>query len=154
MKLLPLLYRLASPVRSLYWRILKPLTYGTRVLITHPDNPEKILLIRHSYGNRDAWNIPGGGYNPEQEVAEDGASRETLEEVGMKITDLKVLGIYESGGKGKHDTVTMFSATATHPLAIKTGPEIADAKWVDISSAKNLSNISSVAKKAVSLFET
>lgn len=144
-----LFYRLVSPVRSLYWRILKPSVFGVRVLIFNPDDKSKFLTIRHSYGNREAWNIPGGGYNPKRETPKEAVTRETHEEIGVEIKELKTLGIYESGGEGKHDTVTMFTAELSEPFKIKLGPELSEFTWSNEASIKNSNDVASVLREAL-----
>ena len=151
MRLTPFLYRIAQPVRRLYWRIFKPSVFGVRVLITHPDKPTEVLLIRHTYGNREAWNIPGGGYNPKKETPEMAAAREAEEEVGLTLLDLRMLGIYKSGGEGKKDTVTMFAATTKKPNKLKLGPEIAEAFWTDYQVIDTQLHTSHVTKDAVKI---
>ncbi|MEY3784590.1 MAG: hypothetical protein RLZZ230_912, partial [Candidatus Parcubacteria bacterium] len=117
MKIIANIYYLIQPVRSLYWRICKPKTFGARVVITHPQIPENVLLIRHTYGDTTLWNIPGGGYRPGKEKSEDAAKREVMEEVGINILNLKKVGEYYSDSEGKRDTVILFHGTTTETRA-------------------------------------
>jgi len=66
-KLKSFLIKLVFPLAKIYWRILKPKTFGVKAIIVHPENSEQILLIQNSYGSKKIWNLPGGGYNPKKE---------------------------------------------------------------------------------------
>jgi ADP-ribose pyrophosphatase YjhB (NUDIX family) len=92
MKIKKIAYAILMPGMRLYWKIFKPRSYGVKVAIMHPANPEKLLLVRHSYGNTTLWNIPGGGYNPKKETAQNAAAREVLEELGVDVLGLLQIG--------------------------------------------------------------
>lgn len=143
-------YTLIMPVVKLYWRIFKPQSYGVKVVIVHPDNPDKILLVRHSYGNTTLWNIPGGGYNPKKETATSAIEREVREELGINILKLEQLGEYHTGGEGKKDTVILFSGTINDPEEIETNPEISELSWVEMRTLHSRGNdVARVARRAV-----
>jgi ADP-ribose pyrophosphatase YjhB (NUDIX family) len=124
-------YQLYSPLLQPYWRIFKPYTYGTRLLIYHPDKKDEVLLIRHTYGNTVDWNMPGGGYNTKKEMVEVAARREAKEEVGLCVGDIKLLAEFKSAHEGKRDTVAIFAGTATD-LNIVLESEIAEARWFSL----------------------
>lgn len=92
-----------------YWKIFKPKTYGVKVLIFNPENNDEILIVRHSYGNKSLWNLPGGGYNPKKESAKQAAIREVREELDILITELHDLATYYTDTEGKRDTVIIFT---------------------------------------------
>lgn len=105
-----LCYRLAYPFATLYWRILKPNTYGVKAMLTTPrDKIPHILLMRNTYGS-DLWNLPGGGYRPSRENALLAIQREIKEEIGLVIDTFNEVGSYKTNTQGKQDTVTIFSA--------------------------------------------
>lgn len=149
MKIKKLFYAAFMPFVKIYWRVFKPKSFGVKVLITHPTETSKVLLIRHSYGNTSLWNIPGGGYNPKSESAETAAKREIFEELGVEILQLRLLGEYLTSTEGKQDTVTMFSGTIENVAAIKTNPEISELEWVESSLLGSRGNdVARVARKA------
>lgn len=79
---------------------------GCRVLVF--DEEERVLLIRHSYGDR-GWMLPGGGFaRGEDPVA--AAMREVLEETGCRIEPAVALG---------HASDT--AATALHEVHLVAG---------------------------------
>jgi 8-oxo-dGTP diphosphatase len=98
---------LISPVLHLYWRTFRPRTYGVRALILHPDTSDRILLVRHTYGDRMLWNLPGGGFNPKKEIAMQAAIREIKEELGADLINPIEICSYYTDAQGKCDTVTV-----------------------------------------------
>lgn len=81
-RVLRLAYRLA-------WRLLmlgSPLTSplgrrGVKCVLTHSG---RVLLVRHSYGPRRLWILPGGG-SDRGESPQETATREMREELGVEV---------------------------------------------------------------------
>lgn len=143
-------FNLIMPVVKLYWRVFKPESYGARVLIVHPTEKNKVLLVRHSYGNTTLWNIPGGGYNPKKEPAAAAAAREVLEELRVRVIDLQELGEYKTSSEGKRDTVIMFSGTLENIEEMIPNPEISELAWVEAYTVSERGNdVARVARRAV-----
>lgn len=117
--------RLAHALRRRWWRLARRLgrapVRGCRVLVI--DHAERVLLIRHSYGERH-WTLPGGGLGRGEDVLE-AAAREVREECGCRITQRVVLGRGEGPRDGRHEVwlVAGWSADA----AVADGREIAAA---------------------------
>lgn len=150
MKIKKTVYNLILPIAKLYWYIFKPQSFGARVLIIHPQDPNKVLLVLHSYGNSTLWNIPGGGYKPKKESADAAAKREVFEELGVEITNLSVLGEYQTTGEGKIDTVTMFSGTVIDVGDICLNHEISQLAWVEQETIGSRGDdVARVARRAV-----
>lgn len=84
---------------SLIFRIV-PKKDRVRVIVYRDDG--KILLVRSRF-SRQKWALPGGGvkYNESYEQA---AVREVLEEIGLKIHNLRYLGKANS-----HESYAKFS---------------------------------------------
>jgi 8-oxo-dGTP pyrophosphatase MutT (NUDIX family) len=101
--------KLLHPIRRLYWKIAKPKTFGVKVAIYSP-NEQEVILVRHRYGS-SALMLPGGALE-KGETIEQAAEREILEELNIKISNLRHLHTYVSEGEGKRDTVYLFSATS------------------------------------------
>lgn len=136
------------PAVRLYWKIFKPQTFGVKVLILHPQNKNLILLVRHSYGDRQLWNLPGGGFNPKKETAKVAAEREVFEELNTKLDNTKELCLYQTSGEGKQDTVTVFTGSVSTAHFVGS-QEIAEYKWFEISEVLANSNVARLAKQAV-----
>jgi len=93
-------------LRKKYWKFFKIETFGVRTLI-FKDN--KILLVRHRYGN--LWVMPGGQID-KNENPEIAALRELKEEVGIVGHKIDYqLGYYKNTTGGKNDNVYCFVMT-------------------------------------------
>ena len=95
-----------------------------RVIVYRDDG--KILLVRGRF-SRQKWALPGGGvkYNESYEQA---AVRETLEEVELKIHNLRYLGKANSHESYSKFSVRVFAAHASD-CDIKCNFEIMEARW-------------------------
>ena len=117
--------RLAHALRRRWWRLARRLgrapVRGCRVLVLDPE--ERVLLIRHSYGERH-WTLPGGGLDRGEDVLE-AAAREVREECGCRIAECLLLGQGPGPRDGLHEVwlVAGWSADA----AMADGREIAAA---------------------------
>lgn len=116
-------------VRRLWWRARKPQTFGVKVLLLHPEDPDRVLAVRHSYIDHDRWGLPGGRYRPWRESAHAAARREVREELDLRISgDLWELTTAQSTLEGKRDTITLLAGTAAAPT-VRTSIELRDARW-------------------------
>jgi 8-oxo-dGTP diphosphatase len=100
--LMQLIYRIAQHIRKAYWRVVKPRTFGAKVLVL---SGEQFLLVKHSYEDGNPWTLPGGGFNPKREKVEQAAVREVREELGLSLNEVMVLDSYFSTAEHKRDTV-------------------------------------------------
>lgn len=125
----PVLRVVGAGLRA-WWKVRKPITFGVKVLIVHPDDPSQCLIVRHSYSDSAWWGLPGGAYKPHRETAEQAGVREVAEELGLTIIDApKVLDTVVTTLEGKRDTLTIVKATPTS-ASFTRSPEIAEARWV------------------------
>lgn len=136
------------PAVRLYWKIIKPRTFGVKVALLHPQNQNLVLLVRHSYGDQQLWNLPGGGFNPKKETAIVAAEREVLEELNTKLENVRELCLYQTSGEGKRDTVTVFTGSVSTEHFV-CNQEIAEYKWFETSEVFTNSNVARVARQAV-----
>lgn len=118
------LYRIGWYLAYTYWFIARPKARGAMVIVEKDD---KILLVRHTYGHRNDWFLPGGGQK-RRENPEATATRELLEEVGLEL-DLKYLG--EISGYADHRQITdsYFLARANGETLQVDKKEIGEHKW-------------------------
>jgi 8-oxo-dGTP pyrophosphatase MutT (NUDIX family) len=130
MSLLPvtarrLAFRVAFRVLRVFWLIRRPHHRGAKCVITRGD---EVLLVRHTYGPRERWELPGGGVK-RGERASDGARREAREELGVDLADWRPLGDLFERIDHKHDTLCCFHAEV-NSLAVEIDRgEIAEASW-------------------------
>ena len=139
------------PALLTYYRVFRPITHGVKVLIEDEDTGE-ILMVRHCYGDRQVWHIPGGGYWPRRETPEQAARREVREELGLELGALSHLGQYRTDKLGNRDTAQIFATTVRHP-AIRIGPEIAEYRWASRSAIGEALRTYGVTRHALALLE-
>lgn len=118
-------YRVAHAGLRLYWRIARPQTRGVKCVVRHGD---AVLFVRHSYGDRRQWELPGGGIK-RGEDPRDTAAREASEELGLDLADWRALGTVDAYGYGKRTTVICFEADAPGRALTVDAGEIEEARW-------------------------
>jgi 8-oxo-dGTP pyrophosphatase MutT (NUDIX family) len=132
MRIPPLAFRVLYPIRRAYRRIAKPTTYGVKALIIHPVDPGRVLLVRHSYGDRSLWRLPGGGYKPTRETPEQAARRECMEELGIESTWCALLlEKHLTTAEGRQRYQKVVSVRALSDDLVPNG-EISEARWVAV----------------------
>ena len=110
-----------------WWHIRRPHTSGVKVVLRRGDD---VLLVRHTYGRRAEWDLPGGFIN-DGEVPQDAVLRELEEEVGVRAQRPVALGAILLRSSGRRDTVHCFAADADGDgasIEVDEG-EIAQARW-------------------------
>jgi 8-oxo-dGTP pyrophosphatase MutT (NUDIX family) len=124
--------RLGHRGLRVWWRVRRPTTFGVKALLIHPDDPEKCLVVRHSYVDQERWGLPGGGYNPKRESAEQAAVREVAEELALTIAEPPtVLRSLTTELEGKVDNLTIVVAKPT-TTEFRLNAELAEARWVAV----------------------
>ena len=112
-------------VMSLMFK-LGPKKDRVRVIIYRDDGD--ILLVKNRF-SRQKWSLPGGGVN-RNESYEQAAAREVLEEVGLKIDNLRYLGKTNSHESYAKFSVRVFAAH-TSDDDIKCNFEIMETRWLN-----------------------
>lgn len=87
-------------------------------------------MIKNSYG-RKRWTFPGGGIK-KNEKAIDAAIRETKEEVGIEIFNLRQIGQFISTEEYKKDTITVFTCDTDSAVFKIDDKEIIEAVWFNL----------------------
>jgi 8-oxo-dGTP pyrophosphatase MutT (NUDIX family) len=104
---------------------VRPTKRGAVCVLTRSD---EVLLVRHTYGRRSQWDLPGGGLKRGEDPRL-GMEREMREELGVDVVDAQFLGeLFERIG-GKHDQLWCFSAPIGEQVVEPNGVEIAEARW-------------------------
>lgn len=138
-------YIVAHEIRKIYWRVVKPATFGVMVIIRHGD---EVLFVRHSYGHQ-AWGFPTGGFNPKRETPEQAGAREVREELGLQLENIQLIHTHFSTAQVKRDTgYWLVAETANRD--IRTSGEIAAYAWRRPSDLPE--KINSYAEKALLLW--
>ena len=90
------------------------------------DEDERVLLVRHSYGELN-WEIPGGA-GEIGESADAAAVREVREETGLEVAAERLTGVYfEPAAKCHHFVFACRRTMLTEPTP--SSPEITDVRW-------------------------
>ena len=120
------IFRGVAYVMSLVFRIGSKKD-RVRVIVYRDDGD--ILLVRSRF-SRQKWALPGGGVK-HNESYEQAAVREVLEEVGLKIHNLRYLGKANSHESYVKFSVRVFAAHASD-YDIKCNFEIREARWLSM----------------------
>jgi 8-oxo-dGTP diphosphatase len=118
-------YRVAYQAARVWWFLMRPKLRGVKCVITRRD---EVLLVRHTYGDRRAWELPGGSIK-RREGPLAAARRETLEEVGLTISDWIPLGDFFAEYEHRQDTLFCFHAVVDDASPVPDRVEIAEAAW-------------------------
>src|SRR5919198_1506018 len=76
-------YRAAHIGRRVYWFLLRPHTRAVKCVVREGD---AVLFVRHAYGDRSSWELPGGGIKRGEDPRA-GAAREAGEELGLDLAE-------------------------------------------------------------------
>ena len=121
------IFRGVAYVMSLVFRIGSKKD-RVRVIVYRDDGD--ILLVKNRF-SRQEWALPGGGVN-RNESYEQAAVREALEEIGLKIHNLRYLGKANSHESYAKFSVRVFAAHASD-YDIKCNFEIMEARWFNMN---------------------
>jgi 8-oxo-dGTP pyrophosphatase MutT (NUDIX family) len=121
-------HRAAHALLVAWWAVRRPHTSGVKCVVTRGDD---VLLVRHTYGDRREWQLPGGGLR-RGEPPGAAAIREAREELGITGAAWAPLGTTTLDG---HKTTTLHAFHATHDGPLTTDPgEIAEARWFPLAA--------------------
>lgn len=96
---------------------------------------QKVLLIKRKNDPFiGKWALPGG-FLEDDETLEQGAKRELEEETGIKIDNLKQVGIFADPGRDPRGRVISIAFTEIiyNKVSVKGNDDATDAKWFDIN---------------------
>jgi 8-oxo-dGTP pyrophosphatase MutT (NUDIX family) len=120
-----LAYRSAYVLLRGYWFLRRPQKLGVKCLLT---DGQQVLLVRHTYGHSDEWDLPGGSVKRgEAPVA--AAGREIKEELGVAVEDWQPLGQMFGHVNHRRDRLHCFQAELRDALITIDYGELAEARW-------------------------
>jgi ADP-ribose pyrophosphatase YjhB (NUDIX family) len=121
------IYRLGYRVLRVYALVVRRPARGVKCLLTHDG---EVLLVRHTYGPRRIWHLPGGGVRrAESNVA--AASREMNEELGLSGLSWHDLGTVDLHLDGRRVAIGCLRAEVADGVLQRDRAEIAEARWFD-----------------------
>ncbi|HEV3002650.1 MAG TPA: NUDIX hydrolase [Solirubrobacteraceae bacterium] len=88
-------------------RVVRPDARGVKCVLR--DDAGRALFVRHAYGDRRRWEIPGGGARGGEALAE-AARREAFEELGADVRAWEEVGTARGLWYGKEERLTVFAA--------------------------------------------
>jgi ADP-ribose pyrophosphatase YjhB (NUDIX family) len=114
-----------------WWLVRRPYTHGVKCVVR--DDAGRVLFVRHAYGNRAVWELPGGGMH-RREDPEAAVRREMREELGIELVGVRAVGEVEVAGSHKRTLLHCFAAsTGGAPLRLAAA-EIAVARWAPVDA--------------------
>jgi 8-oxo-dGTP pyrophosphatase MutT (NUDIX family) len=97
------------------------------------DDAGRVLFVRHAYGDRTAWELPGGGRR-RREDPERAVRREMREELGLELDRVRLRGTAELAGRHKRTLLHCFEASTGGAPVRLAAAEIAHARWAPPSA--------------------
>ena len=131
MALLRLGYRVAYVVFWCWSHLMHPATRGVKVVVD--DGAGNVLWVRHTYGTRRNWELPGGGARG-GEPASGAARREAGEELGHDIADWEHLATVQGHWYGKQEQLIAYGARWPGGPVRYDRVEIATAAWFPLTA--------------------
>ena len=119
-------YRVAYRVLGVWAFVAHPHPRGVKCLLR--DESGRALFVRHHYGDRDRWELPGGGAHRGEPLAET-ARREAWEELGADVERWDEVGTAAIHWSGRDESLTIFAADWPGGPVRKDPVEIAVAEW-------------------------
>jgi 8-oxo-dGTP pyrophosphatase MutT (NUDIX family) len=111
--------------------VRRPSTQGVKCVVR--DQRGRVLFVRHTYGDRGAWELPGGGLR-RGEAPEACVRREMREELGIELSDLRLAGRAEVAGRHKRTLLHCFAASPGSAPVRLAAAEIAQARWAPLDA--------------------
>jgi 8-oxo-dGTP pyrophosphatase MutT (NUDIX family) len=122
-------YRVAHMLLRVYWRVARPHTRGVKCVVREGD---AVVFVRHAYGDRRHWELPGGGIK-RGEDPRDAAAREAHEELGLELAEWRDLGAVKVYGYGRQTTIDCYEALSPGRALTVDAGEIAEARWCTLA---------------------
>ena len=121
-------YRAAYVAMRLAALVLHPRTRGVKCVIV--DGGGRVLFVRHTYGDRRQWELPGGGVHRDEPLP-DAARREAFEELGVDVAEWSEVGTVRGDWYAKVEELTVFRAAWDGGRIRRDPVEIAAAAWFE-----------------------
>lgn len=137
--------RSAYRAAQVWWFVRRPHTRGLKLVIRHGDD---VLFVRHTYGDRHEWELPGGGQRA-SETPEVAAARETREELGIDIADWSLVGEFEARDFATAHLACLTASVDDPSVSLDPG-ELQEARWASPQAPPE--PLGPHARKALTLF--
>jgi 8-oxo-dGTP pyrophosphatase MutT (NUDIX family) len=132
-------YRLAYRLAQGWWLVTRPRVVGVKFMLRDGD---RVLLVRHAYGDRRSWEAPGGHARAGEPPAA-AARREAHEELGVDTAAWREVGVLAATTDGKRETIHCFEAAWPPSARLRFAfAELEEARWVERSAPPPLGEVS------------
>ncbi len=115
-------------------------------IITAIIRDDKILMAKHSYGFKNRYSLIAG-FIEAGETLEEGVKREVMEEVGLKVKNIKYFG--SQPWPFPHSLMVGFTANYESGEIKVDGKEIVEAKWCDVEEIAPTPSKMSIASELI-----
>jgi 8-oxo-dGTP pyrophosphatase MutT (NUDIX family) len=123
-------YRVAYRLLQVWTFVRRPRVRGAMVAVI--DAGDRVLLVRHTYGDRRRWELPGGWVRP-GEPADEAALREVAEELGIAVR-LGTGGVLSGRWTFKREELSWFTAAWPGGRGRYDPVEIAEVAWFGLDA--------------------
>ena len=108
----------------------RPMLTVDVVVLTAVQMPEVLLIQRGHPPFQGRWALPGGFVEESEPVAQ-AAPRELAEETGLRASDLRLLGVYDTPGRDPRGwTVSVvYLAQIAERVDVAGADDASDARW-------------------------
>ncbi len=117
-------YRLAYRLLTVWWFVRRPNTRGVKLILRDGDD---VLFVRHAYGSRHEWELPGGGLRRD-ETPIDAARREAREELGIAPGEWTIIGHQAFKDRATAHLTCLVATYEGQPLDLDRN-ELTEARW-------------------------
>lgn len=127
--MVPYVYRFGYTLLKSVWFFTRPTISASNCAVI---NDGAVLLVRHNYGDRESWRLPGGGVHSSEDPG-DAIRRELREEVSVEVGDLAEIGYFELVDDFRLVRLHCFAATSKNRIVKVDNREIPEAKWFKVN---------------------
>jgi 8-oxo-dGTP pyrophosphatase MutT (NUDIX family) len=124
-RVLRVLYRAVHPALGPFYFVSRLPRDGSKLVV---ENDGRVLLVRHTYGDRRRWELPGGRIS-RGETPEMAARRQLREELGVDVGELRPLGMRPLHSWGRDHPVHFFAVRVDPQTVRRDEVEIAEVRW-------------------------
>ena len=115
----------------MWWFVRRPDTRGVKCIVR---DGRHALFVRHTYGRRSDWELPGGSLG-RREAPEAAVRREVREELGVELRDLREVVRVEVSGQHKRTLLHCFEGSVAGGAPVRlAAAEIAEARWAPLDA--------------------
>ena len=127
-------YRVAYRLLQLWTFLRRPEVRGTMVaVLDRSSSPPRVLLVRHTYGDRRRWELPGGWMHADEAPAA-AARREVAEELGIDVVLGDGSGRIDGDWDFKREHLAWFACEWPGGRGTYDPVEIAEVAWFGLDA--------------------